>query len=503
MPIKLYKEHFVGESNFTVFEENGVYYALNNFTKELISDPDASIVIQSAINTVYALGGGKIFVKYAQYNLSQTLYAKPNVKLESDGAILKRTENFVILDLTNANDFEIKGFVFDGGFINGSNMVYCIGYADRVKILYNKFINPPNNAFMLTFQRNPTYYAKIMGNYFDGCGVIGHDAFAGVPGKSVIAYNYFKNAPNSAITAGAMESVLIKSNIIDSPNSVGISIDSGNTPSYRVTIENNIILNPGYGGINLGWSQNVPIFNAIISGNQIYNSGGFGILAKYGRNLQIKNNIIDTAKSIGIGARGFDNIVITDNIVKDPNNGNYVYYRDTDGIIIMGDALTDYGNIRRNFIVANNIVIDERTTNLMKIGISVHLDSTYNVFMYDGKIENNLIKGATLRSISLVNEATGATGVNFTDYNIIVKHNFNFLTENYGTAVFSGDGTTTQFKIAHGLVGTPKVAIVTPSSNDAKGTFYITVDATYINVNYATAPPSGTNNVVLYWSASV
>jgi hypothetical protein len=53
------------------------------------------------------------------------------------------------------------------------------------------------------------------------------------------------------------------------------------------------------------------------------------------------------------------------------------------------------------------------------------------------------------------------------------------------------------------LAGTPTSVSVTPASNDAKGIFYVTVNATYIYVNYATAPPSGTNNVVLYWSASM
>jgi hypothetical protein len=77
------------------------------------------------------------------------------------------------------------------------------------------------------------------------------------------------------------------------------------------------------------------------------------------------------------------------------------------------------------------------------------------------------------------------------------------LLRNSGTATFSGDGTKTQFAIAHGLAMAPSKVYVTPGSSDAKGPFYVTVDATNIYVNYATAPPSGTNNVVLYWYAEV
>jgi len=78
-----------------------------------------------------------------------------------------------------------------------------------------------------------------------------------------------------------------------------------------------------------------------------------------------------------------------------------------------------------------------------------------------------------------------------------------YMKRNNGVATFSGDDSTTQFKIAHGLVSTPSKIQVTPGSSDAKGSFYVTADSTYIYVNYATAPPAGTNNIVLYWYAEV
>jgi len=43
----------------------------------------------------------------------------------------------------------------------------------------------------------------------------------------------------------------------------------------------------------------------------------------------------------------------------------------------------------------------------------------------------------------------------------------------------------------------------TPMSADASGDFYVTADATNIYVNYKTAPPAGTDNVVLSWYAEV
>jgi len=75
--------------------------------------------------------------------------------------------------------------------------------------------------------------------------------------------------------------------------------------------------------------------------------------------------------------------------------------------------------------------------------------------------------------------------------------------ENSGTATFSGDGSTTQFSIAHDLISEPSKVQVTPMTEDAAGDFYVTKDATNIYVNYLSAPPSGSNNVKLSWYAEV
>ena len=75
--------------------------------------------------------------------------------------------------------------------------------------------------------------------------------------------------------------------------------------------------------------------------------------------------------------------------------------------------------------------------------------------------------------------------------------------ENSGTATFSGDGTTTQFSIAHGLVKAPSKVLVTPMTVDAASDFYVTADDTNIYINYKSAPPSGTDNLKFSWYAEV
>jgi hypothetical protein len=65
-------------------------------------------------------------------------------------------------------------------------------------------------------------------------------------------------------------------------------------------------------------------------------------------------------------------------------------------------------------------------------------------------------------------------------------------------ATLSGDGHSLTFTIPHGLMGTPVVAIVQPASADvAIGAPHVSnLGPTGIAVSFATAPPSGTNNLV-------
>jgi len=72
-----------------------------------------------------------------------------------------------------------------------------------------------------------------------------------------------------------------------------------------------------------------------------------------------------------------------------------------------------------------------------------------------------------------------------------------------GIATFSGDGSTTEFKIEHGLVSTPSKYGVSPLTPDAHADKTISVDSTYITITFSTAPPSGTDNLKFSWWAEV
>jgi len=70
-----------------------------------------------------------------------------------------------------------------------------------------------------------------------------------------------------------------------------------------------------------------------------------------------------------------------------------------------------------------------------------------------------------------------------------------------GLAVFSGDGSTIVFRITHGLTGTPTTVSVVKAVGDLPDIDHVEVDATYIDVYFKSPPPSGTDNVKLFYIA--
>lgn len=69
--------------------------------------------------------------------------------------------------------------------------------------------------------------------------------------------------------------------------------------------------------------------------------------------------------------------------------------------------------------------------------------------------------------------------------------------ERTGKATASGNGSSVTFTIAHGLGALPGYAFVDCSSHAIARTW--TMDATNITVVFASAPPSGTANVIIFW----
>ena len=72
--------------------------------------------------------------------------------------------------------------------------------------------------------------------------------------------------------------------------------------------------------------------------------------------------------------------------------------------------------------------------------------------------------------------------------------------ERVGKSTASGNASTTVFNIAHGLGSNPTYTFVSVAqSGSAMIHRSYTTDATNIVVTFASAPSSGTNNVIIHW----
>jgi len=247
----------------------------------------------------------------------------------------------------------------------------------------------------------------------------------------------------------------------------GIEIDNHYGVNYNIEICNPLLANNEYDGLGVfnGTAYEIRVF-----GGKIYSNARMGIEFTSVEESKVIGTNIYLNQKHGIVVRDSKNVQIIGATVKDNNQSGGSY----DGIIAGGNT-----SVEKLIIQGCSIL---GTTHRYGINLG---GVTQNCIVVE-----NTIEGGTS---PIVNNGT----------NNIIRWNRGYLTENSSTATFSGDGSTTQFQIAHGLVSTPSKVLVTPMSSDAAGDFYVTADDTYIYVNYKTAPPSGTDNIKLSWYAEV
>ena len=266
-----------------------------------------------------------------------------------------------------------------------------------------------------------------------------------------------------------------------------------------------------YVGLSLGWTSAYSCGDNLISRVNCHNNRYEGVLIQSNDNMI--NFLTSYQNETGLRLNGQGGLLAS----------NVHLWGNTDNGLSITSSINDYflnleseNNANYGILIGSGVgnVTNEKFVNVWvwgnggatNKGVGLGAASPYSVndvVFIGGKIDKALEKWNYVNRVFIRN-------VDLKDCTVIsgfasgeIRYCKGYVTENSGTVTFSGNGTQTQFTIAHGLAGTPTSVSVTPASNDAKGTFYVTVDATNIYVNYATAPPAGTNNVVLYWSASM
>ena len=96
-----------------------------------------------------------------------------------------------------------------------------------------------------------------------------------------------------------------------------------------------------------------------------------------------------------------------------------------------------------------------------------------------------------------------ASSITATGNRFVKKIIFSKVVEAKGTLTTSPNGSATAFTIPHGLGTAPTGVSVTPASVKAVGGYVSAVDATNITVTYGTAPTTGTNDLILRWTAKL
>ena len=304
--------------------------------------------------------------------------------------------------------------------------------------------------------------------------------------------------------------------------------------AHQSVLNNIITYDNGYCGLELAYNCEDVVINNYVSYNDKH-----GLTLKKCKKVTVKNYVYyipgDTQWTSPVGVY---HLAAAENVVEDFTLDGFII--DMNGIsggrgIVLDDSprkrITIRNGIIKNCGLYGGQAYHSETTGEGLLLENVHfynlnLDGATGQFCFRTWMKNSRIKNCIFDPVQtnvsyalhirsgadnsdiFENDFRGSytAGVIYIEAGVTgyrIKRNRGYVTENSGVATFSGDGSTTQFAIPHGLVSEPTGVYVTPLSADAAGDFYVTKDSTYIYVNYLSPPPSGTDNVVLSWRAEV
>ena len=333
----------------------------------------------------------------------------------------------------------------------------------------------------------------------------------------IISNNRIFNATyGENITLNDVSEIIVANNILYD-NADGIGVDNASS----CVIIGNVIRNASTEGIDIAYASSgnsiigniiegcsfgiglraagglTPIHNVLI-GNVCKANSMDGIVLVNDKHTLVKGNILLENKRRGLSLEGSSyNIVFGNHAAKNAWAGIVVAVASnnivSDNYIVENSQAADttyhnlefWGASHNNFIQGNIIRIGE-AVNRPRWGIFIPAETT------DSVIKNNDLRN------SGVHGAIQDAGVG-----TIIEGNPGYVDRNSGVATFSGDGVATSFTFAHGLADTPTVVNLEARSADAAGDKHWSADAVNITVTFITAPPAGTNNVVIGWEAKV
>jgi len=534
--------------SYIIYIEDGIIKALNCQTGEIeFADPDASRVIQNAINALPE--GGTIVIKSGTYILSSQLNLCSNLVLLGEGrsTILKLKDgaNYNALQADSKEKIIISNLAIDGNREKIDTTAPIYSTLNCIRLLNSSDIIVENcflfNVYYFGVRTEGCKRVQTKGNIiwaFRDQGISLNTTTG-----ATIANNVVYNGTDAAYTGGFIgidvwrsDKVTVHGNVIhDVGPADGFGCGISCEGSENVTITANVCYNNAADGISaMRWETYKPR-NILIIGNVCY--GNFhNIRAEYAEYVTIVGNTSRGATERGIYAKAIVQPIIENNFVLDNGTQNIFLDDCTEGMVNGNYSAKSGGNegiiviSTDNTIITNNKVmenaakgIDLRSSNGCVIasnlvknnnGSAIYLENSSNCLVignrcFDDRVPKDQDWGFDEYGTSDYNRVVdndfrdNVGAVKIVGANTVCKRNLGYVTENSGVATFSGDGVTTSFSWAHGLVSTPSKILVTPKSADAAITHYVSADATNITITFTTAPAAGTDNVVIAWEAEV
>jgi len=441
MPLFAGAPRFYQPFSFLIMKLDSLIIAQDELGRIRFSGTDASAVIQSALNAL--TNGGIVFIRKGTYTVNSQItikYSKITLIGEEGVKLYCPFAGTKLWVNGGLTDVRISNLTLDCAKQSG-NAVYVAGDTlNRVRRFTIDHCKIYNAYPLNGIDATWTYESKYLFNHIEGCD--GGLAVAHGGQNNIILGNILKDNTHGFLFQDGDGSIIVGN----------INMDGGH--GFRMYSMNECVL-----ADNISWEGEhngiylLSSHNNLISNNKLYGNWRGGILIENSNRNLIQGNVLRNNTSGGL---------------------LYIY------------EIRLTGSSSRN-IVRGNYIFTDHPTWRADYGIEEEPGATtdYNI------IEENYIEGVDVAGIRTI----GA--------NTKVRRNIGYVTENSGTATFSGDGTTTSFTIPHGLASTPTVVKLEAKSADAAGDKYWTADATNITVTFLTPPPAGTDNVVLSWKAEV
>ena len=297
--------------------------------------------IQSAINYVHALGGGKIFVKEGVY------YPKSDIILYSNIDIEGEDNDTVIIDFEGSN-YQMKAI--------GTNLLHRRNI--HLKNIQVRRCNKEGDGAILfkycddISVENCKFYRQGYGRsysvfdiFIDNCTQVNIDDNYSNQSKGFcyiinsvkvsVSNNFITGNPNEGITGYNVDDLLVQGNFFQNVGAVAIDVDG----SHYARITDNQIENAETYGILVG--DNTDTYGVIVSDNIIKLASGSenGILvSRNSSDCIINSNYIEGGGEYGITLGDADRCIISNNRINGVDNGIYIS-SSADRTICLGNSL--------------------------------------------------------------------------------------------------------------------------------------------------------------------